>query len=169
MKTTGYRKLTKEAFSQYGDFASILNPQGKKFGEPPVEFYRDLVLQNVGSDKVSYSACVVRQKDEWIIENAEYHNHTSEAIICLDGDYLMHVAPACQQDDEPWDELEVFLIPAGTVVVARPGVWHQAGFPYNCDQVHILCALPERAYVNDCIYKEIPIDKQVRVLDQLID
>ena len=54
-------------------------------------------------------------------------------------------------------------------MVTRPGVWHQAGFPYGCDKVHILCALPERAYANDCIVKTIPADKQIRVLDQRID
>jgi ureidoglycolate lyase len=169
MRSTGYRKLTKESFLRYGDFAAVFKPEGYKFGEPPVEFYRDLVQQYVGNQCVSYSACVVCQQDEWIIRRAEYHNHTSEAIICLDGDYLMHVAPACQEDKEPWDELEVFLIPKGTVVVTRPGVWHQAGFPYGCDKVHILCALPERTYANDCICKDIPTAMQVRVLDQAID
>ena len=80
----------------------------------------------------------------------------------------MHVAPACQEGEEHWDKLEVFLIPKGTMVVTRPGVWHQAGFPYNCGEVHILCALPERAYVNDCIFKTIPEAERVRVVDEMI-
>ncbi len=170
MKTVGYKKLTRDAFAPYGSFCSMLAPQGCKLGEAPVEFYRDMVQQYIGfTNTVSYSACVVRAKKEWVIENAEYHNQTCEAIICLDGDYLMHVAPAGPSDEEPWDRLEVFFIPKGTLVVTRPGVWHQAGFPYGCDEVHILCALPERTYVNDCVFKEIPPEKRVRVIDQLID
>ena len=169
MKTLGYRKLTRDAFAPYGAYASIMDPQGEKLGEPPVEFYRDMVQQYVGNTTVSYSACVVRERKDWIIDVAEYHDHTGEAIICLDGDYLMHVAPACPHGEEPWDNLEVFLIPQGTMVVTRPGVWHQAGFPYGCGEVHILCALPERTYANDCVVKTAPAGKRVRVLDELID
>lgn len=169
MREIGYKKLTRDAFAPYGTFASILAPEGCKMGQPPVEFFRDMVQQPLGrTDAVSYSACVVQAKPEWILENVEYHNHTGEAILCLDGDYLMHVAPACPEDEEPWDLLEVFLIPRGTMVVTRPGVWHQAGFPYGCDEVHILCALPERTYANDCVFKIIPKGQRVKVIDELI-
>lgn len=166
MRTIGYHRLTRDAFAPYGSYAGILAPEGAHFGGPPVEFYRDMVQQTLGSaDMVSYSCCVVRAKEEWVIENAEYHNHTCEAILCLDGDYLMHVAPACQEGEEPWDDIKVFLIPKGTLVVTRPGVWHQAGFPYGCAEVHILCALPERAYVNDCVFQTIPEEKRIKVVD----
>ena len=104
MKTMGFKKLTREGFAPYGDFASILQPSGFKFGERPVEFYRDMVQQYLGcTNTISYSACVVDSKDEWIITEAEYHNTTCEGIICLDGDYLMYVAPACELNKEPWD------------------------------------------------------------------
>ncbi|MGE5494141.1 MAG: ureidoglycolate lyase [Burkholderiales bacterium] len=170
MRQIKISKLTRDAFAPYGEYASIINPEGCKMGEPPVEFYRDMAQQFLGgTNTVSYSACVVRAKSDWIIENAEYHNFTCEAILCLDGDYLMHVAPACAEDEEPWDNIEVFLIPKGTLVVTRPGVWHQAGFPYGCGEVHILCALPERTYANDCVLKIAPEDKRIRVLDEMKD
>ncbi len=170
MKEIKIRKLTRDAFAPYGTFASILNPEGPKLGAPPVEFFRDMVQQPLGLvEAVSYSACVVKARPQWVPENAEYHNHTGEAILCLDGDYLMHVAPACPEDEQPWDRIEVFLIPKGTVVVTRPGVWHQAGFPYGCGEVHILCALPERTYANDCVCLTIPEEKRVRIVDELTD
>lgn len=168
MRTVGIRKLTMEAFAPYGAFASVLAPKGQKIGEKPVEFFRDMVQQTLGAaDMVSYSACVVKQRDR-VIANAEYHNHCCEAIIVLDGDYLAHFAPACPEGEEPFDDIEVFLVPKGTMVVVRPGVWHQAGFPYGCEEVHILCALPERAYANDCVFTEIPEDKRIRVEDRII-
>ena len=34
------KELSKEAFSIYGDYADMLNPQGYSFGEEPVLFYR---------------------------------------------------------------------------------------------------------------------------------
>jgi len=55
MRKVGIRRLTKEAFARYGTFASILEPQGDKLGEPPVEFYRDMVQQSLGcATQVSY-------------------------------------------------------------------------------------------------------------------
>lgn len=169
MRTIGIRRLTLELFAPYGAFASVMEPKGCKMGARPVEFYRDMVQQTLGvNNMVSYSACVVEQHD-WVITNTEYHNQCCEAIIVLDGDYIAHFAPACPEGEEPFDKIEAFLIPKGTMVVARPGVWHQAGFPYKCDEVHILCALPERAYINDCHWIEIPENKRIKVIDKMID
>lgn len=169
MRTIGFKKLSMEAFAPYGAFASIMEPKGCSIGQKPVEFYRDMVQQYLGgTNTVSYSSCVVEQR-EWVIENAEYHNNCCEAIICLDGDYLAHFAPACPVGEEPYENIEVFLIPKGTMVVTKPGVWHQAGFPYKCGEVHILCALPERTYANDCVVLSIPEDKRIKVIDRIID
>jgi ureidoglycolate lyase len=166
MRQVKIKKLTPEAFARYGQYASILNPMGDKLGAPPVEFYRDMVQQSLGcSTNVSYSACVVENRPH-IIDSVEMHNYCHETIICLDGDYLMHVAPACQIGDVPYDEIEVFFLPKGTVVNVKAGVWHQAGFPYQCERVHILCALPERVYATDCHVVDIPKDRQIEVLDE---
>ena len=169
MKTIGIRRLTRESFEKYGSYASILNPEGECFGEAPVLFYRDMVQQNLGtSTQASFSACVVDRRER-IIANAEVHDGCHEAILCLDGDYLMHVAPATFEKEIPCDKIEVFLIPKGTLVNVKAGVWHQAGFPYGCDKVHILCVLPERTYQRDCFLAELPAAKQIQVLDTLID
>ncbi|MGI5918389.1 MAG: ureidoglycolate lyase [Christensenellales bacterium] len=170
MKKVGIRRLTKEAFARYGSFASILEPQGDKLGEPPVEFYRDMVQQSLGcATQVSYSACVVEARRPRIIDTVEYHDYCHETIICLDGDYLMHVAPACGKDEVPYDNIEVFLLPRGTVINVKAGVWHAAGFPYKCDKVHILCALPERTYATDCHVLKFPEEHKIEVVDEFID
>lgn len=166
MKKIKIKKLTPEAFARYGSYASILDPKGDKLGVPPVEFYRDMVQQSLGCEtNVSYSACVVEDRQH-IIDCIEMHNTCHETIICLDGDYLMHVAPASGAGEVPYDEIEVFLLPKGTVISVKAGVWHQAGFPYKCGKVHILCALPERTYAKDCFVVNIPKEQQIEVLDE---
>ena len=65
------------------------------------------------------------------------------------------------------DEVEVFLPPKGTLVNIKAGVWHCAGFPYRCDKVHILCALPERTYATDCTVIDIPKEHQIQIIDDL--
>ena len=169
MRKTGIRRLTKERFEPYGSYASILDPGGPCFGEEPVLFYRDMVQQNLGfATEVSYSACVVDQRP-WVITNSEAHDYCHETILCLDGDYLMHVAPATVDKKIPSELIEVFLIPRGTLVNVRAGVWHQAGFPYQCDRVHILCVLPERTYQRDCFCFDLPEEDRIEVLAELTD
>jgi len=169
MRKTGIRRLSKEGFEPYGSYASILEPSGVFFGEEPVLFYRDMVQQSLGgATNASFSACVVSQRPR-VIANAEVHDDCHEAILCLDGDYLMHVAPATFEKKIPSDQIEVFLIPKGTLVSVKAGVWHQVGFPYRCDKVHILCVLPERAYQRDCFCFDLPQEDQIEVTEEFVD
>lgn len=168
MRKIGIKKLSKEAFERYGNYANFLDPQGDYIGNTPVTFYRDIIQQSLGyASRVSYSVCVVEQRPN-IIDCTEIHNYCQETAICLDGDYLMHVAPAIEKGEVPFDDIEVFLIPQGTIVNVKAGVWHHAGFPYKCKKVHILCALPERTYSNDCNAIEIPKNKRIEIVDEMI-
>ena len=157
------KKLTGDDFGISGSYADMLNPSGYSFGEQPVLFFRDMLQQNLGnSTNASFSLCAV-YKRPLIIDCSEYHNYCSEAIMPLDGDILMHVAPAVPDDQPPVDQIEVFHVPKGTMVVINPGVWHQAAFPFNCESVNILCILPERTYAIDCHLRELPEDNQVEI------
>lgn len=169
MRKAGIKRLTKENFEPYGSYASILEPSGPCFGEAPVVFYRDMVQQSLGyACNASYSTCVVNQRP-WVITNSEVHDFCHETILCLDGDYLMHVAPATSEKRIPADQIEVFLIPRGTLVNVKAGVWHQAGFPYDCERVHILCVLPERTYQRDCYCYDLPEKDQIEVTRTWVD
>ena len=54
------------------------------------------------------------------IDTYEYHNTCAEAMLPLDGDAYIHVAPAGPADHVPYDEVEVFRVPKGTMVTLRP-------------------------------------------------
>lgn len=158
------KELTQEDFSIYGTYAAMLNPKGVKFGNEPVEFFRDMIQLDLGpSNTASFSLCRLHQR-EFIIEASEYHNYCGEMIIPLDGDILMHVGPATFTAEVPVEDIEIYRIPKGTVVCIRPGVWHQAAFAYGCDSVNILVALPERTYMTDCYLISIPKEKQIHIV-----
>lgn len=162
MITKKINQLSIEAFHIYGTYTDMLHPSGIKFGAEPVEFFRDLLQLNINNSTVSFSLCRLVKRD-LVIEASEYHNFTGEMIIPLDGDILMHVGPAIASDEVPVDQIEIFWVPKGTVVCIRPGVWHQAAFAYGCDQVNILVALPERAYVTDCHLVNLPVEQQIMI------
>ena len=158
-------ELSKEKFCIYGTYSNMIKPEGVKFGEEPIEFYRDLIRLDLGEKNAAFSLCRILKRD-LVIKASEYHNHTGEMIIPLDGDILMHVGPATSDNVVPIAEIEIFRIPKGTVVSIYPGVWHQAAFVYQCNSVNILVALPERTYVNDCYLIDIPIENQIEIVEK---
>ena len=81
----------------------------------------------------------------------------------IDGDVLIHVALATRNGEVPLDRIEVFLVPKGTLVIIRPGVWHHAPFAFGSDFVNVLVVLPERTYAKDCFVSIIPEDKQLEI------
>ena len=163
MRTAKVEKLTLAKFRPFGTYADMLTPPGEKLGKLPVEFYRDMVQLDLGDSIASFSICRVMPRPE-VIDISEYHTACGEAILPLHADILIHVAPATPPDDPPpAKRIRVFMVPRGTLVVLRPGVWHHAPFVVEGDVANVLIVLPERTYANDC--EVVPLDPsdQVRV------
>jgi ureidoglycolate lyase len=94
MKTVPVETLTRESFSEFGSFRDMLNPMSEKLGAPPVELFRDMLAQSLGVfSSASYSNCRVEPR-AFVIDSSEHHNATMEMLMPLDGDTLMHFAPA---------------------------------------------------------------------------
>ena len=163
MRTVQIEDLSIEAFLPFGFYAQHLNPGADKIGAPPVEFFRDMVQQDLGqATRVSFSTCRVERRANKI-QVCEYHSHTGEAILPLDGDVLIHVGPASPGRDVPLDKLRVFRVPRGTLVVLRPGVWHHAPFTVDGEPANVLIVLPERTYANDCVVVELSEADQLAI------
>lgn len=161
MKKLRYRQLTPEGFAPYGAYANMLNPSTEKIGAEPIEFYRDMAQSWLGSSTIgSFGVCRVSERP-LVIDVSEYHDTCSEAMIPLDGDVLVHVAPAVPQETFPFEKAEVFLVPQGTLFVMRPGVWHHGPFAFGSPVVNVLVTLPERLYMRDC--KTYVFDESERI------
>ena len=146
MRTIKAMPLTVESFREYGEFYSVLEPQGHHMGT----FFHDHVLVPVsGNAPMAFSAYVVEKPEKMIVKEAEYHNDTSEIILPLDGDIITYVA-APSKELEP-ENTVAFRIPKGTVVKLNAGVWHKDSFAVEQEQVHTLIVLPERTYKRDCV------------------
>ena len=160
MRTVQAKELSTDAFLPFGFYASMIDPESQKIGAVPVEFYRDMVQQDLGGASIaSFSTCRVEPR-EMVIDVTEYHSAAGEGILPLDNDVLIHVAPASPPGaDVPLEEIEVFRIPRGTMVVLRPGVWHHAPLTTNGAPANVLIVLPERTYANDCEVVELGEDK----------
>ncbi len=164
MRTVKVAELSVEEFWPFGFYANLVNPDADKIGTPPIEFFRDMVQQNLGGASiVSFSTCRVEKRD-LVIDVTEYHSKTGEGILPLDNDILIHVGPATPPGaGVPLDRIKVFRVPKGTMVVLRPGTWHHAPFTVNGDPANVLIALPERTYANDCQVFELAESDRIRI------
>ena len=146
MRKITAKKLTNENFREYGEFYDMIHPRGNHIGD----FYRDHVLfHSCGRMPVGFSTYVATKADKMIVSQAEFHDYTPEISMPLDGDIVLHVAPASK---EPVPKLtEAFIVPKGTLVKLNPGVWHLAAMPIKDKKVNVMIVLPERTYKNDCI------------------
>ncbi len=163
MKQVAWKKLSVEGFAKYGAYANMVSPTGPRIGAEPIEFYRDMVQSSLGVTTVaSFGVCRV-VKRPFVVDVSEYHNGCCEIVLPLEGDVLMHVAPAVPEKEFPFDQVEVFLVPRGTICCLRPGVWHHAPFALGADAVSCLITLPERTYMNDCTVYTFPEEKHVKI------
>lgn len=164
MRTVKVEELRVEKFLPFGTYANYLNPQTEKIGAAPIEFFRDMVQQSLGSTSIaSFSTCRV-EKREAIIDVTEYHTTSGEVMLPLDNDVLIHVGPATPPNaGVPLDKIRVFRVPRGTLVSLRPGVWHHAPFTLSDDPANVLIVLPERLYANDCIVVQLASDERIRI------
>ena len=137
--------LSEAAFRPYGSYASITDPKGSNLGG----FYNDQVCMPVnGNWPLGLSPLIQNKPEKMIVTKAEYHNTTGESMVMMDDDMVLHVAPA---SNKPVPELtQAFIVPKGTVVYLKTGVWHCGAFPINKDEAHVLIMLPERIYMTDC-------------------
>lgn len=150
MQTINVKELNLPDFTPFGFYANLINPNTEKFGQPPIEFFREMLCLSLGNNNVaSFSVCRVESRKK-IIDSTEYHSSTGEGILPLDNDIIIHVGPAIRPDDlVPFDKILAFKVPKGTMVVLRPGVLHHAPFSVNDKPANVLIVLPERAYAND--------------------
>jgi len=164
MRTVKVEDLSVEEFLPFGFYANLIDPEAEKIGAAPIEFFRDMVQQDLGGASIaSFSTCRVEKRDP-TIDVAECHSLSGEGILPLDNDVLIHVGPATPPDSGvPLDKIRVFRVPKGTMVVLRPGTWHHAPFTVNDDPANVLIVLPERTYANDCEVLELEEADKIRI------
>jgi ureidoglycolate lyase len=163
MRTVTVRPLSLEAFAKYGSYAAMIDPSGPRIGSEPIEFFRDMIQAQLGSVPVaSFGVCRVVTRP-FVLDVSEYHDTCCEILMPLDGNVVMHVAPAVPQKEFPFEQVEVFAVPRGTICCLRPGVWHHAPFALDTRVVNCLVALPERTYMNDCKVYEFPAERRMTI------
>jgi ureidoglycolate lyase len=157
-------RLTETSFRTVGTYHDLLRPEWEKISDgKAVAFFRDILSLRLGTDTVaSFSLCQALPREP-LIDAVEYHTSTEEAILPLDADIAMALAPATPAGSVPLDKMKAFRIPRGTMVILKAGAWHSGPCVLGGGAVHILVALPERTYANDCVVRELAAAERLRI------
>ena len=163
MRTIKAVPITAENFKTYGSFVNMLSPEGYCF-PGDATFYPDpLTLHVRDGALVAFSPLTVKKPERMIVSQAEYHDFSGEGIFVIDDDAVLHVAPPSKHQPIP-EQTEAFIVPKGTMVRLKTGVWHLAALPLHNDVLHVMIVLPERTYATDCTVVDYPEDQWVEIV-----
>lgn len=101
-------------------------------GDRPSQFWPAMSGFNIGAGSdvdISYLESTRTEPSNGF----DRHLNTEELFVCLEGEYVMPMAP-CRRPDDPDDEPQIedligFRVRAGDAYVLRPNVWHNGGWP----------------------------------------
>ena len=158
MKTIKVENLTKEAFAPFGEYYKMDAPDGHALCGAIHRFYPDRVTAYQGGN-VGFSAITVKKPEQMLITQIEYHTTTSEMIMPLNDDMILHVAQP-SAGAPITDQTKAFLVPKHTLIKMNACVWHLAPLPANADELSALIILPECTYMNDCKVVDLTPEQQ---------
>ena len=162
MRQIKVEQLSAEAFRPFGNYYNMDDPQGYALEGPIHKFYPDRVW-DANNGRVGFSPITVKKPERYLIDTVEYHTTTSEIIMPINGDMILHVAPASA--GTPVTHLtKAFLVPKGTMIQMNAGIWHLCPLPANVDELHALIILPECTYANDCTVVPLVEDQQFEIV-----
>ncbi len=158
MRKIKVEALTKEAFAPFGLYYDMENPEGYPLSGEIHRFFPDRVTSYEGHN-VAFSPILVKRPEEMKITQVEYHTTTSEIILPLNDDMILHVAPPSAGKPLP-EYTHAFLVPRHTLVKMNACVWHLAPLPANAPELAAMIVLPECTYMNDCTVVDLSADEQ---------
>jgi ureidoglycolate lyase len=161
MKTVRISPLTEKNFAPFGCFYAMETPDGFALQGALHRFFPDRLLASCGGN-VGFSPILVKKPAEMVITQAEYHTTTWEAILPLNDDMILHVAPP-SGGEYPAGWTKAFLVPKHTLVRMNAGVWHLCPLPAHAEELAAMIVLPECTYANDCTVVDLPADAQFRI------
>lgn len=150
MRTVTVQELTREGFRLFGTYQNMLDAGAYRLGEEGTnEFSPDMLTLDLHDGIASFSIARV-SPCPMVVENMEYHLHTCEGILPLDGDCVIYAGRSSWQPDP--GSIAAFRVPRGTMVRLNQGVLHGRQFAMGEAPVHVLIVLPVRTYGNDCVF-----------------
>ena len=164
MRQIAIQALSEQAFRRFGAFQDLLDDASlAQASVNPRGFFADVVkMEFGGSLQPSVSVNSLRRDEKMLVRFLEFHRHTCEGILPIDGDVVLFVGIPARGKLTP-DTLEAFRVPKGTFVRLDPLITHGVLFPVD-ETAHALCLLPARTFANDMEARLLTEEEQVELV-----
>lgn len=147
------KKLTAEKFALYGD---IIHHAGAETAFPAPEediLTCTVLVPQMQLDAGCLAQMLVCKARPMVVEKMERHADTAEILISTKEDYVLCVAPPAEEVAE--DQIEAFLIPAGSTIVMKPSCWHWIPFPTGTQDAEVIVVFRAETVNDDLIYSDL--------------
>ena len=122
-----------------------------------------MLQSGLGVDSVaSFGVCRVFPRP-LVIDASEYHDGSCEALMPIDGDVIIHVAPASPGTASPARPPRPISCPRGPWSSSGRASGTTAPSRWVTESVSCLVALPERLYARDCRSIIVPEEDRIRI------
>ncbi|RGQ52003.1 hypothetical protein DWY96_04880 [Roseburia inulinivorans] len=165
MREIEVKQLTEEGFRKYGLYQNLLDDESLAQNAVfPRTFFADVLgpLDFGNGNLPTVSVCQVEKKEEKRIDFIEFHEHTCEGILPLDGDVILFVGTPGIYGLTP-EHIEAFYVPRGTFVKMNPLIVHGNQFSTSENTVHSMCLLAGRTFHNDMHVKQLSEEEKILI------
>lgn len=148
------KKINQSNFADYGEYLdeSEMTPTAS---EECFDWWNAVGFIDI-EGRTSLGVVKPKYNSRFTEEVFEQHNKTPEVLIPMDEDVILLLAKedAFKNEIPSNDDFEAFLVPRGTVVTLKPGVWHHAPMVLEKES-RVLVLFKENTSFEDIIVKDL--------------
>lgn len=146
------QKASKERFAKYGEIISLNELGDATIDVDTVQFWAQQSEVDFGG------ACEVGvlrvKKHDMVFDELENHFKTPTLMLCLDGDFILPLAP-CQDDVPEVTTIEALHIKQGELYKMNAKCWHGEVYPIDKDVITLLVFFKKGSLDDDTVYKKL--------------
>lgn len=146
------QKATKENFAKYGEIICLDDLGQATIDVGVVQFWAQQSGVDFGGE---LEVGVLRvKKHDMIFDELENHFKTPTLMLCLDGDFILPLAP-CQDAVPSVSEIEALYIKQGDLYKMNAKCWHGEVYPVDKEILTLLVFLKKDSLDDDTVYEKL--------------
>jgi len=146
------KQITLENFKPYGQLVKVPELSEPTVQNEQITFWKQQASFFIDG-KTEIGVLKVR-KHEMVFNLLENHFKTPTILICLDGAFIIPVAPP--SDNVPKvEEIEAFKVSKGQALVLSDKCWHGTTYPVDKEEITLLVIFKENTFDDDTVNEVI--------------
>lgn len=148
------KNITRENIREFGDYFDVAGVE-PTYSDAIFDWWNEVGFADLGG-RASFGIVQPRFNPEFSETIFEQHSNTPEVLIPIDEDIIVLVAKKDAFSDgiPRLGDFDAFLVPKGTAVSLKPGVWHHAPMVMGVSS-RVFVIFKEKTSFEDCLTKDL--------------